>query len=259
YSIGKASKMTQIAVLRESSGKVDFINTVDWNEEYQMLRVNYPVDVVTETASCEIQFGHVKRPTHHNTSWDKAKFEVCAHKWADMSDNNGGMALLNDCKYGYKVWDGALDLCLLRSQNCPCEHGDMGVHNFTYSIFPHASDVWSGEVIKEGYMLNYPIDQFVVENNKNESVLPTINIISGTAVIETVKKAEDSDDIIVRLYEAAGGNTVSKIVCTGYKVDSICDILEQKDAQDKIKITDDGAEIDFHAFEIHTILLKKNI
>ena len=255
FRIGEKSTLTQEIILYPDSPRVDFRCEAHWQEEYQMLRVQWPVDVVAETGSCEIQFGHVKRPTHSNTSWDQAKFEVCAHKWADLSDRSGGMALLNDCKYGYKLWDGMLDLCLLRSQNCPAEGGDLGDHSFTYAILPHGGDVWDGGVIREGYCLNYPIE--CMRADPGCGALPRPEVTGGTAVLESVKRCEDSEDLILRLYEAAGGSTRVSIRMEGYRVAGLTNLLEEPMESKDLRITGDGAELRFHPFEVHSLLLKK--
>ena len=257
YRVGN-STITQTASLDNRGKRVDFSTVVDWKEEYQMLRVEWPVDVVAETAACEIQFGHVRRPTHQNTTWDQAKFEVCAHKWADMSDRSGGLALLNDCKYGYKLWDNVLDLCLLRSQNCPCEHGDLGEHSFTYSVFPHGGDVWDGDVIRQGYLLNYPVEALpVTSGNGSAESIQIASVEEGTVVIETVKMAEDSDRRILRLYEAAGGSTHGVIRLRGYRAVSLCNLLEEPVPSDDLEITPEGARIHFHPFEVQSLILQK--
>ena len=118
YTIGN-SVIKQTISLHPKSKRIDFETTVDWKEKHKMLRVHFPVDVMAERASFDIQYGYVKRNTHRNTSWDKAKFEVVGHKYADLSDHDYGVALLNDCKYGYMVHDNLLDLNLLRSPSNP--------------------------------------------------------------------------------------------------------------------------------------------
>ena len=119
-----------------------------------MLRVHFPVSVRAEQASFDIQYGYVKRNTHRNTSWDKAKFEVVGHKYADLSDHDNGVALLNDCKYGYMVHDNLLDLNLLRSPTNPDPDADKGSHSFTYSLFPHKDSLIHSDVINEASCLN---------------------------------------------------------------------------------------------------------
>ena len=221
-----------------------------------MLRVSFPTSVVTDHATCEIQFGHLDRPTHHNTSWDEAKFEVCAHKWVDMADAAGGLALLSDCKYGYKIWDNTLDLCLLRSQNCPAQHGDRGTHTFTYAICPHTGDAWAGGVIAEGYRLNTPLIEIDATGAGGCALLQPFVVADGTAVLETVKKAEDSDDLLLRLYEARGGATVSHLKLDGYEAVELCNLLEEPIGE-ALRTDGDAVALPFHAFEIKTLRVRK--
>ena len=135
FSIGN-STIEQTASLYPHSKRLDLSTHVEWNEKHKMLRVHFPVAIRSEQAAFDIQYGYVKRNTHRNTSWDKAKFEVVGHKYADLSDHDHGVALLNDCKYGYMVHDNILDLNLLRSPSNPDPDADEGSHAFTYSVFP---------------------------------------------------------------------------------------------------------------------------
>lgn len=255
FAVGKVSTLRQTVTVYADSARIDFATEVDWQEEYQMLRVAWPVNVVTNQAACEIQFGHIQRPTHDNTTWEQAQFEVCAHKWVDLSDRAGGLALLNDCKYGYKIRGNVLDLCLLRSQNCPCDHGDRGVHHFTYAVYPHRGDVWTGGVIREGYCLNYPLETAEAAPGRVEPI-PGAEILSGTVLLETVKKQEDTDRYVLRFYEAAGGDTWAKIRLRGWKALGLCSLLEELTVSEDFIPTEDGCEIHFHSFEVQTLLIE---
>lgn len=260
FTIGQ-STISQTVSLRSNSARIDFESEVDWQEEYQMLRVYFPSSVTAEQALCEIQFGHIARPTHSNTSWDEAKFEVVAHKWADISDNGSGLALLNDCKYGYRLWNNSLDLCLLRSQNCPCENGDRGLHKFTYSIYPHTKDLIEGQVVKEGFCLNYPVIVQRPEANAEDkdskkgleqAIGPYIDIDAPNIVIDGWKKAQSGEGYIIRMYEAGGQRTRAKISLTGFKVLALCNLLEKKLEE----FDSSTIELEFHKFEVHTLLIQ---
>ena len=133
FSIG-GSSVEQLVSLYPHSKRLDFSTHVEWNEKHKMLRVHFPVSIRSEQATFDIQYGYVKRNTHRNTSWDKAKFEVVGHKYADLSEHDHGVALMNDCKYGYMVHDNILDLNLLRSPSNPDPDADEGSHTFTYSL-----------------------------------------------------------------------------------------------------------------------------
>ena len=256
FTVGAASKIEQRIVLDDHGVSVRFETTVDWQEEYQMLRVAFPTEIVTDHAACEIQFGHIDRPTHANTSWDEAKFEVCAHKWVDLQDASGGLALLNDCKYGYRVRNNVLDLCLLRSQNCPAEHGDRGTHSFTYAICPHVGDAWTGGVIAEGYRLNTPLIRKPCVGAGGETCLQPFAVTDGTAILETVKKAEEGDDLLLRLYEGRGGATAARLKLFGYEAIGLCNLLEEP-MEEPLKTEGDTVVLSFHAFEIKTIRIRK--
>ncbi len=141
-------------MLYPHSKRLDFETKVDWKEKHKMLRVHFPVNVRAEQATFDIQYGHVKRNTHRNTSWDKAKFEVVGHKYADLSDHDYGVALVNNCKYGYMIHNNILDLNLLRSPNNPDPDADQGQHQFTYSILPHNQNFIQSDVIAESSILN---------------------------------------------------------------------------------------------------------
>ena len=120
--------------------RIDFITEADWHEERVLLKAAFPVNVRSTRATYEIQFGSLERPTHWNTSWDWARFEVSGHRWADLSEGNYGVALMNDCKYGYDIKDQVMRLTLIKSAIRPDPLADKGYHQFTYSLLPHAGD-----------------------------------------------------------------------------------------------------------------------
>ena len=151
------SRLTQVIRLDAGSRFVEFDTEVEWHETNRLLKVAFPVDVRSLRATYEIQYGHVERPTHANTSWDVARFEVCAHKWADLSEPGYGVALLNDCKYGYDISGNVIRLSLLRAPTWPDPVADRGHHRFTYRLLPHAGDLRDAGVIDAGYDLNVPI------------------------------------------------------------------------------------------------------
>ncbi|MDD3154252.1 MAG: glycoside hydrolase family 38 C-terminal domain-containing protein, partial [Victivallaceae bacterium] len=154
FEVGEHSKMTQHVVLERGSKRLDFATKVDWHEERKMLRVGFPVDVFTSEGTFDIQYGYARRATHRNTSWEFAKFEVAAQRYADLSEGSYGAAVLNDCKYGWKVRSGVIDLCLLRSPKYPDWDADLGAHEFTYAFLPHNGGFIQSHVIEEAAMLN---------------------------------------------------------------------------------------------------------
>jgi alpha-mannosidase len=173
--------------------------------------VAFPVDVLTPVATYEIQWGNVQRPTHRNTSWDWARFETCAQKWVDLSEGNYGVSLLNDCKYGHDVRDNVMRISLLRAPTYPDPEADQAQHQFAYSLLPHSGG-WDERTIGAAYALNDPMMIFESQNDATpgKPAAPSQqNFASGliaadqpNIVVETVKRAEDGNGIIVRLYES---------------------------------------------------------
>lgn len=182
---------------------IRFDTWIDWREEDKMLKVAFPVNVNASRANFEIQFGNVDRPTHDNTSWDMAQFEVCAQKWVDLSEGDHGAALLNDGKYGCDVKHGVIRLSLLRSPKAPDPLCDMKVHRFTYVLLPHFGPYNHAEVVKAAYALNAPLRSAWLKPSKGESgsLPPLVHCDDRNIVIEAVKRAESGKGIIVRLYE----------------------------------------------------------
>lgn len=198
------SKITQDIVLYAGGRRVDFETVVDWGERDKVLKAAFEVNVLNTMASFEIAHGAIKRPTHRNNSYDAAKFEQCAHKWADISEGDYGVSILNDCKYGYDIKDSTMRITLMRAPTCPDRLGDLGVNSFVYSFYPHAGSWQCAGTVEEAAALNVPPQAFEVA--KNEGALPqTMSFIScdrDDIVIDAVKQAQDGRGIILRLYEA---------------------------------------------------------
>lgn len=196
-----SSSIVQRVRLNAGSARIDIHNEVDWQESNTMLKAAFDVDVQTDRAAAEIQFGHVFRSTSVNTTWDLARFEVCAHRWIDLSEPDFGVALLNESKYGHDTLDNRLRITLLKSAEFPDPTADRGVHTFTYSLMPHSGDLVHSEVIAEAYRLNLPSRP--VEAIP-QAMAPVRSSDSGV-VIDALKLAEDgSGDLILRCYEAKG-------------------------------------------------------
>jgi alpha-mannosidase len=198
------STLTQAICLSAGSPRLDFLTEVDWQESRKLLKAAFPVNVHSMRAAYETQFGHVERPTHYNTSWDLARFEVCAHRWADLAEGDYGVALLNDCKYGYDIAGHTMRLSLLRAPGAPDPAADRGRHEFTYSLLPHPGDFQAGGVVAAANALNYPLQ--LVEVASQSGSLPEretfFSVDQPGVVIEAIKKAEKENAVIVRLYEA---------------------------------------------------------
>ncbi len=256
------STLEQTIVLRAGSARIDFETKVDWQERHRLLKAAFPVSVRNEQAAYDIQFGHVHRPTHDNTSWDLARFEVCAHKWADLSEGGAaasggyGVALLNDCKYGHDIRDHVMRLSLLRGPIEPDPEADLGEHTFTYSLFPHPGGFREGKVIEEAYNLNVPL---VVRESGDTAVVPAtswLEVDQPGIIIEAVKVAEDGDGIIVRLYEAYGARREAKLFIRLPVTRAVETDLLERATGEFTAIADDLLPLTFRPFEIKTLRLR---
>ncbi|MBS6196691.1 MAG: alpha-mannosidase [Clostridiales bacterium] len=197
------STITQDMIVYKDSRRIDFKTHVDWQEAHRLLKAAFYTDIRSTKATYDIQFGHVERPTHWNNSWDWARFEVCGHKWADLSETGYGVSLLNDCKYGYSIKDNAMKLTLLKSSKEPDISADMGEHEIVYSLYPHMGAVTSGGTIEEANKLNLPAQAAAGKFADDRKV---VKISSHDVQIDVVKKAEDEECLIVRLHECRGGS-----------------------------------------------------
>lgn len=250
----KKSLITQDIVLKGDSRRVDFNTTIDWNEDHVLLKTLFPVDVRNTDATYDIQFGHITRPTHRNNTWDAAKFEVSAHKWADLSEGNYGVSLLNDCKYGYSVEDNVMTLSLLKAATDPNPTADREVHTFTYSIYPHGGDFRSGGTVKEGYKLNMPLVASKVDANDGtiSDNMTLVDCENENIVIETIKKAEDDGSVVVRMYDAYNQRGKASIKANfQFREVWICDMLENN--LEQLKSKDGIIKVPVSNFEIVTL------
>ncbi|KAJ2963578.1 hypothetical protein NQZ79_g1347 [Umbelopsis isabellina] len=231
--ISETSRLRQIVVITAISKRIDFETELDWNENRQFLKVEFAWNINTDQATYETQYGTIQRPTHFNTSWESAKFEVTGHKFADLSEYGYGVALLNDCKYGYAAHDNIVRLSLIRSPKAPDANCDIGHHVFKYAVYPHEGHFLQSDVVAEGFKFNVPLQSRVVSVAKATALSDPISHfrIDGApnVVLDTIKRAEDSDDIILRLYEAYGGHATARLI-TAMPMKTIhrCNILEDE-------------------------------
>jgi alpha-mannosidase len=247
------SRLEQRMVLDAGSRVLRFETEVDWHEEHRFLKVAFPVAVRSPRATYEIQFGHVERTTHTNTSWDQAQFEVCAHRWADLGEAGYGVALINDCKYGYDIRGSVMRLSLLRAPTHPDPAADQGRHRFTYALMPHPGDFRSAGVIAAAEDLNHPLRvvRGVLTAGKRPSL---IEVDTPEVVVEAIKRAEDSDAVIVRLYEAWGGRCHAQL-STSLPVSRayLCDLLENE--REEVAVRAGQLELELTPFKILTLKL----
>lgn len=202
------SVIQQDMTVFRDSGNIDFVTRVDWQETHRLLKAAFYTDIRSVKASYDIQFGHVERPTHWNTSWDWARFEVCGHKWADLSETGYGVSLLNNCKYGYSIKDQAIKLSLLKSAVYPDTEADKGTHEFTYSLYPHEGSVTEGGTIEAASRLNLPAQAVPGQFADQRKI---VKVSTDRVQIDAVKKAEDEDCLIARLHECRGGRGKVKL------------------------------------------------
>jgi alpha-mannosidase len=247
----KGSLITQRISLSAASRRIDFATQVDWRERQTLLKVAFPVAVRADEATYHIQWGTVKRPTHRNTSWDQARYEVAAHYFADLSEYGYGVSLLNDCKYGYDVREHVLRLTLIKSPIFPDPNADYGQHTFTYSLLPH-TDPSLQMTFAESYRLNMPV-QIVPSSGAAANILPAlISSDAPTVIVETLKRAEDSDDLIIRLYRRT--NERGKVTLRfGVPIRAVWRTNLLEEMLENLPVTENSTAFNLNPFEICTL------
>ena len=201
------SVITQTMRLAAGSRRLEFHTEVEWHERHRFLKVAFPVAIRAGRATYEIQHGHIERPTTANTSWDQARFEVCAHRWADLSEPGYGVALLNDCKYGYDISGNVMRLSLLRGPGYPDPEADQGHHRFAYALLPHPGDLRApGGVIAEAEAFNLPLT-LVAGRGSGQ----LIHVDRPGVSVEAIKHADRADAVVVRLCEVWGSRGPARI------------------------------------------------
>lgn len=252
------SKIVQTILLTQNSRRIDFETYIDWKEKQILLKAHFPVNIHANKATYDIQYGTVERPNHYNTSWDKAKFEVCAHKFADLSQPDYGVSLMSDCKYGYGIFGNDMGITLLKSGIYPNPEADKCEHNFTYSFYPHFGDHRTGEASKEGYKLNNTLVACEIPKQKGrlKEQYSFVKTNKNNIFVEALKKAEDDDGIIVRFYDAFGINSFPEFTF-GFDVKKayISDMSEN--ITKEIEVNDNKITLDVAPFEIVTLKIIK--
>ena len=253
HRIGKSSALKQRVRLDAGAGRLEFHTEVDWSESSKMLKVAFPVEVRALNATYEMQFGHTERPTHYNTRHDLAKFEVPGHKWIDLSEHGFGLALLTDCKYGYHTFGNRMHITLLRSPKSPDPEADMGKHSFAYAVYPHQNSWQNAGVVAEGYSFNAPL----LWIRSNDEPVSYFAVEDSNLVLDTVKRAEDADALVLRLYEAHGARGVAKLkVNLPCRSAVRCNTLETAEKKGRLEIVDGVIEIPYRPHQIISLLLE---
>jgi alpha-mannosidase len=246
--VGEASRLTQTVRLDAGARRLEVHTTADWHEERKLLKVCFPLAVRAPRATYEMQFGYAERPTHFSTLRDAAQFEVPGHRFADLSEHGFGAAVLTDCKYGYSCLGGELRVSLLRSPKSPDPEADMGRHELAYALLPHAGGWREAGVVAEAARFNVPLrwgpgardwDGFVQSDEPN-------------LVLDTVKRAEDSDDLVLRLYEAHGARGVATVwIGLPFTSTRLANALE--DDGDELAVDGDTIRVPYRPHEIVTV------
>ncbi|MEU1416397.1 glycoside hydrolase family 38 C-terminal domain-containing protein [Streptomyces sp. NPDC049097] len=259
-TFGKGSRITQTITLRAGSPRVDFETEIDWHETEKILKAAFPVDIRAAHSSAEIQFGHIQRPTHTNTTWEAARFEVSGHRWVHIGEPGYGVAVVNDSTYGHDVTRTVRDdggttttvrLSLVRAPRVPDPEADQGRHRFTYSLLPGAS---IEDAVAEGYALNLPLR---VADSAGAPE-PVVSVDGDGVTVEAVKLADDaSGDVVVRLYESRGGRAQG-VLRTGFALAGaqVTDLLERP-LEDAERDADGGVRVALRPFQILTLRLQR--
>ena len=250
YRLGDHSRLRQDMVFFSDSPQIDFETVVDWRGRHQLLKAGFDLSINSLSARHEVQFGHVERATHRNTSIDRARFEVAQHKWSDLSENRYGTALLNDCKYGISVHGSDLRLTLLKGGCHPDPRGDEGTKIFTYSLRPHRGGFSVENVIRPAYELNIPV--LVRPGASTVRTEPILQIEASNVLLEAAKIAENEDGLIFRFYEAERSAAKTRI-SFGFPVKQVflTNLLEEVAAE--LPLANQSVEVEFRAFEIKTL------
>ena len=239
--------------LTAGSGRLDLAVDVDWQHEEHLLSMAFPLDVRAEEATCDIQFGHVRRPTHASSSWDAAKFEVCAHRFVDLSEPSFGVAVLNDGRYGHAVQGDAVRVSLLRAARYPDPQADRGRHEVTLALVPHGAGL--AAVLEQAEALNRP-PRVLTGGSSPSSPAPIVSVEGGAAEVVAVKGADDrSGDVVLRLHEALGDrSTVRLQFARDVRRAGRCSVLE--DPGDELPVDGNAVELLLRPFELVSLRVR---
>ncbi len=217
--VGGRSSVIQEYFVDAGSPRLDVRTIVDWHESHRLLRAIFPTALHAARATYDCAYGHIQRSTARNTSWERAAFEVPAHRWVDLSDEtvDAGLAVLNDCKYGHSCHGGTIGMSLLRAPKFPDATADMGMHVFTYSMMPHPGDWRAAGVDDQAELLNAPMKTWALTAGQTGDLGPTwapvtLSVEGGArATVAALKLSEDGDRLVLRLVETRGRRGVATV------------------------------------------------
>ena len=246
------STVSQEMILYSDNRRIDFHTKADWHERQQLLKASFPADIRSTYGTYDVQYGNVRRPNNWNTSWEQARFESVAHRWADLSERNYGVSILNDCKYGHDIRENVMRITLIKSAVRPDYLQDQGGHEFTYALLPHGGDFVEGRVVQQAFALNEPMRALI-----GEAQLPYRSFLSfdnDQVELDAVKKSEDGRYIVVRFHEFAGSRQKVSM-CPGFDIASWTesDLRERPIGE---RHTGGRIALELGAYEIKTVLLE---
>lgn len=239
--------------LRAGSRRLDIGVDLDWHESETVLSMAFPLDLRTDTARCDVQFGAVERPVHRSTSWDDAKFEVCAHRFVDLAERGFGVAVLNDGRYGHGSDDSTVRVTLARAARYPDPAADQGRHQVTLALLVHDDD--RSEVLRQACALNLPLREFT--GTGGDVTDPIVGIDAVGVELDAVKSADDgSGDLVVRIHEATGGRSEVALRCRGGVAAAWrCPLTEEP--EEAVEVTDSVARLTLRPYELVTLRLRR--
>ncbi len=250
------SRIVQRVSLLAGERLLRFETDVDWHERHILLRVHFPLAVRAMQATYEIQFGTVQRPTHQNTAWDYAQHEVPAQRWADLSEAGYGVSLINDCKHGHSAQGHILTLSLLRAPVHPDPEADQGQHTFTYALYPHNAD-WRNGTPTEALRLNHPLQAYPAQGGGVglPAVWGLLESRTPGVVVDTIKKAEDDQALIIRLYEAYGGRHTALLTFAA-QIEAAEEVNLLEEETDTANVLGDSLRFSMSPYQIRTFRVK---
>jgi alpha-mannosidase len=251
----QSSKFVQDITLDANADQVNVVNDFDWHETHVLLKAAFPLAATSDKATYEVPYGTIQRATTRNNSWEQAQFEVPALRWADLGDGQHGFSLINNSKYGYDDKDNVLRLSLLRSPTWPDPEADRGHHHFTYALYPHGGDWKQALTVRHGYDYNYPLQamQLAAHAGTMPAEFAYVTVKPENVVLTALKKAEDSNALVFRVYEWAGKSSdVQFHVPPGATSATVTNLMEKPEGE-PLKVTGDTVTAPIHPFEILTV------